>query len=463
METLPYDRASKESIENYALKLKSKTFKDIIIADPNLNEEEKITLIDYFNNPRNKGNLGNLIEEHYFFYKRNSSPKPDFNEAGIELKVTPYLIRNNGDYRAKERLVLSNINYDNDYKEETFLDSHVYAKCALMLLVYYLYEPTKERMDYIMNYIKLFEFPEEDLEIIKNDYLKIIDKIKSGKAEELSESDTNYLAACTKGANSSDTTSQPFSDVKAMKRAFCLKNSYMTYILNHYIINDTSEYEAVIKDSSILKKQSLEEYILSKLEPYYNQDIEFLKYKFDIPYTVSNKSFTYLLAKGMLNVVNEKIEEFEKANIKIKAIRLRPDGMPKESMSFPTFKYTKIVNEEWLDSELYETFSTTKYLFMIYQYIDDNTLIFKKAMFWNVPEKDLNSEIKDVWETTVERIKNNEYDNLPKISESPILHVRPHAQNANDTYPTLDGKQAIKKCFWLNASYIKKQIEESED
>ena len=84
-------------------------------------------------------------------------------------------------------------------------------------------------------------------------------------------------------------------------------------------------------------------------------------------------------------------------------------------------------------------------------------------MFWNVPEKDLNSEIKRVWENTVEKIRNNEYDNLPKISESPILHVRPHAQNRNDTYPTLDGKQSIKKCFWLNASYIKKQIEESED
>lgn len=463
MKELPYDRTSKESIENYALKLKSKTFKDVIKADSNLNEGQKSSLIKYFNNPRNKGNLGNLIEEHYFFYKRNSSPKPDFNEAGIELKVTPYLIRNNGNYRAKERLVLSNINYDNDYKEETFLDSHVYEKCALMLLVYYLYEPTKERMDYIMNYIKLFEFPKEDLEIIKNDYLKIIDKIKSGKAEELSEGDTNYLAACTKGADSSDTTSQPFSDVKAMKRAFCLKNSYMTYILNNYIMRDTQKYEPVIKDSHILKKQSLEEYILSKLEPYYNQDIAFLKHKFDIPYTISNKSFTYLLAKGMLNVVNEKIEEFEKANIKIKAIRLKPNGMPKESMSFPPFKYTEIVNEEWLDSELYETFSTTKYLFMIYQYIDDNTLIFKKAMFWNVPEKDLNSEIKNVWETTVQRIKNNEYDNLPRISESPILHVRPHAQNANDTYPTLDGKQAIKKCFWLNASYIKKQIFESED
>ena len=55
----------------------------------------------------------------------------------------------------------------------------------------------------------------------------------------------------------------------------------------------------------------------------------------------------------------------------------------------------------------------------------------------------INTEIKRVWEDTIERIKNNEYDNLPRISESPILHVRPHARNAQDTYSTLDGKQGI--------------------
>lgn len=460
MNNLPYDKTSKDSIEKYAQKLRLKTFRDVIINNPNIDNEEKALWLEYYNNPRNKGNLGNLIEKHYFFYDNNTNPEPDFNEAGVELKVTPYLIKNNGDLRAKERLVLSIINYERDYKEETFLDSHVYRKCALMLLIYYLYEPTKERLDYIMNYIKLFEFPEEDLEIIKKDYLKIIDKIKSGKAEELSESDTNYLGACTKGANSNDVVTQPFSDIKAMKRAFCLKNSYMTYILNHYIVNDTENYESVIKDSNILKNQSLEEYIINQLKQYYGKDIEELRYKFNIPYNITNKSFTYLLAKGMLNVVNEKIEEFEKANIKIKAIRLNQNGMPKESMSFPAFKYTEIIKENWLESELYETFSTTKYLFIIYQYTDENTLVFKKAMFWNVPEKDLQTEIKRVWETTIAKIKNNEYDNLPKISDSPILHVRPHARNAMDTYPTPDGKQAIKKCFWLNASYIKSQIEE---
>ncbi len=463
MKELPYDKTSKKSIEKYALNLKSKTFKDVIINDPNIDNEEKALWLEYYNNPRNKGNLGNLIEKHYFFYDNNSNPNPDFNEAGVELKVTPYLIKNNGDLRAKERLVLTNINYENDYKESTFLESHIYRKCALMLLVYYLYEPTKERIDYIMNYIKLFEFPEEDLEIIKKDYQIIIDKIKSGKAEELSESDTNYLGACTKGANSNDVTTQPFSDVKAMKRAFCLKNSYMSYILNHYIVNDTENYESIIKDNKILKKQSLEQYIISQLKPYYGEDIEELRYKFNIPYDIKNKSFTYLLAKGMLNVVNNKIEEFEKANIKIKAIRLNKNGTPKESMSFPTFKYTEIIKEEWLNSELYENFSTTKYLFMIYQYIDNNTLIFKKAMFWNVPEKDIQSEIKRVWTETVKRIKNNQYNNLPQSSESHILHVRPHGRNRNDTYPTPDGKQATKKCFWLNKQYIKRQIEESED
>lgn len=462
MDKLPYIEDSKESIEQYAMKLKQKTFKEILDNDPNIDDVEKEMLYAIYNNPKSKGSLGNLIEEHYFFYKPNNNPEADFNKAGIELKVTPYIVNKKHTLRAKERLVLTMIDYMEDYKYD-FESSHMYAKCALMLLVYYLYEPTKSRLDYVINYIKLFQFPETDLEIIKNDYYTIINKIKAGKAHEISEGDTNYLGACTKGANKNSTREQPFHPLRASQRAFCLKQSYMTYILNKYIADDSSQYEAIIKDSSILKKETLEEYIINKLSKYYNQDIEFLKHKFNIPYASSNKSFTYLLAKGMLEVLNDKIEEFEKANIKVKAIRLNQKGMPKEAMSFPTFKYTEIIKENWETSELYEMFSTTKYLFMIYQYIDENTLIFKKAMFWNVPTSDLDTEIKRVWTETVNRIKNNEYKNLPKSSESNILHVRPHGQKGKDTYPTPDGKQETKKCFWFNKKYIKAQIESEEN
>ena len=236
----------------------------------------------------------------------------------------------------------------------------------------------------------------------------------------------------------------------------------MTYVLNNYIASSCSS-ESLIKDASVLKTATLEEYILSKISRYYGKDILYLKDLFGIPYSTSHKAFTYYLAKSMLEVVNDRIEEFEKANIKIKAIRVSKTGMPKEAMSFPSFKYTEIINENWESSELYTTFAETKYLFMIYEIQEDESLTFKKAMFWNVPTKDLNTEIKKVWEETVARIKLGEYEHLPKAIESPILHVRPHAANAENVYPTPDGGSAVKKCFWLNREYIKKQIIKSED
>ena len=90
-------------------------------------------------------------------------------------------------------------------------------------------------------------------------------------------------------------------------------------------------------------------------------------------------------------------------------------------------------------------------------FVDENTLIFKKAMFWNVPEKDLSTEIKRVWTETVSRIKDNKYDNLPKASESSVLHVRPHDSKCRFNCPTPDGKLYKKQCFWFNKEYIKKQ------
>ena len=162
MNKLPYDRTSKESIEEYAITLKEKTFRDVLLGDPNITDEDRAILYEYYNDYRTKGSLGQLIEKHFFFYDINNNSVADFNEAGIELKVTPYMIKSNGDLKAKERLVLTIINYMKDYEESDFLKSHVYEKCALMLLIYYLYEPNKERLDYLINYIKLFQIPEED-------------------------------------------------------------------------------------------------------------------------------------------------------------------------------------------------------------------------------------------------------------------------------------------------------------
>ena len=180
MEDLPYDKTSKESIYNYALNLINKTFRDIIKNENMLKEDE-----EYYGAYNGKGKLGNLVEEKYFFYKPNNKSEADFPGAGLELKVTPIVKNGKGQLRAKERLVLGMIDYEKDWQEPDFIQSHIYKKCALMLLINYLYEPSKERLDYIIKFVTLFELPKEDLEIIKNDYKIIIDKIKARKSSRI--------------------------------------------------------------------------------------------------------------------------------------------------------------------------------------------------------------------------------------------------------------------------------------
>ena len=73
MNSLPYKEDSKESIKEYSLKLINKTFKEVLDSDSNIDELEKSMLYTIYNNPHSKGGLGNLIEEHFFFYKPNSN------------------------------------------------------------------------------------------------------------------------------------------------------------------------------------------------------------------------------------------------------------------------------------------------------------------------------------------------------------------------------------------------------
>ena len=162
-----YDKSSPTSIEAYAKKLENSTFRNI--------------LPDEFKEYKGKGKLGQLIEKYYFKYNPNSDKNPDFKEAGVELKVSPYKINKNGTLSAKERLVLSVINYMT-IVEETFEASSFIHKNNLLLLIYYLYEKEKNLLDYKINYAQLFKFPENDLLIIKEDWEKIVNKIKSGKS-----------------------------------------------------------------------------------------------------------------------------------------------------------------------------------------------------------------------------------------------------------------------------------------
>ena len=61
------------------------------------------------------------------------------------------------------------------------------------------------------------------------------------------------------------------------------------------------------------------------------------------------------------------LNEFQKANIIPKTIRIEENGRIKESISFPAFKFTDIVEQSWEDCDLREQLETTKYMFFVFK------------------------------------------------------------------------------------------------
>ncbi len=316
-------------------------------------------------------------------------------------------------------------------------------------------------------------YPEEDLKIIKRDWELINQKIKNGKAHELSEGDTFYLGACTKGGRGGNLRQQPFSLLKAKQRAYSLKQGYVNHIIAKLSGVTDGTYGKIIKKSKTLKKlPSLEDIVTSKFKPYYGVSVEEINAILGGNLNRKAKSFYANLVKRILGIeLGKKIEEFEKAEIIVKTVRLKENNLPKESMSFPAFKYKEIVRRNWENSTL-KTIFGQKFFFVFFQYQGD-MLVFRKVKFWNMPYTDM-QELKQVWTKTVVLIKHGKivkavvkgrnHTYFPKQKNHRISHVRPHAQNANDTYPLpvvdeLTGWTSYTKHgFWLNASYVRDEI-----
>ncbi len=424
---------------------------------------------EYYNysGQHNKGGFGQIIEEELFEYKANSDSGPDFSNANIELKVTPYKENKNGTFSSKERLVLNIINYMKEHNKD-FYTSSFWNKNQHLLILFYKYVSGLKKKDFVITHKLLYDYPEEDFEIIKQDWHIIINKIRAGLAHEISEADTLYLAACTKGVNSRSMRKQPFSSILAKQRAYSFKQSYMTQLVRQ-LLSSKQELEPILT-SEELRTNTFEEAINSKLTPYFGKSEAELCSIFNLE--TKAKSKYALLISRMLKINNNlsHSKEFIMANITPKTIRVEENGKIKEHMSFPAFNYKKIVSTSWIKSNLRNLFETTKFMFIVFQK-KDGEYYFEKIKFWNMPLSVLDNQVKETWLRTKEIISSGDIvksvsakgirrTNFPGSRYNHVCHVRPHAINSSDTYklPVADKKtnanEYTKHCFWLDKDYI---------
>jgi DNA mismatch repair protein MutH len=425
-------------------------------------------------NLRSKGTLGNIIEESYFGYEINSVSKPDFENLGVELKVTPFKKNKNGTYSAKERLVLNIIDYMNEFKL-TFETSSFMSKAAKMLIMLYQYEPGVEINDYQIFKAFLNEFSEEDLAVMRRDWETIVTKIRNGHAHLISEADTMYLSASTKGANKLSVRPQPCSVIEAKQRAFSLKASYMTGLIRKYL---TPEHMESFSKKGELQTKSLDEILNERFKPHYGKRVDRLCTEVGIKYNPSNKSMIPHLMARLLGVkkndIND-IEEFSKANIKFKTVGREPDDSIREHMSFKKVDFGTVLNVEWEESELYQLFAEQKYLFLVFRYTENYTPKVKRIPYfegiklWNMPQHTIEGELYDLWmqirkvvEDGVELIPKGKrvFNNLPGPSYNGISHLRPKASNGKDKTLLPDGQWITKQSYWLDREYIQEVLDD---
>ena len=121
------------------------------------------------------------------------------------------------------------------------------------------------------------------------------------------------------------------------------------------------------------------------------------------------------------------------------------------------------MRQTWEESDLLEQLDH-EFFFPVFQFDRTDTknvgrkeLVFRGALFWYVPDDDM-EVIRDAWDDVRKAIDEEDFDMMVHMSDRRIVHVRPHARDADDTYP-FRGRNLVKKSFWLNKDYIESIID----
>lgn len=431
-----------------------------------------------------KGGLGVLVEKYFFGYEPNSSPLPDFPEAGVELKVSPLKKNKNTELIIKERLVCDMIDYFS-LVNETFENSRFFKKSMLMLIMFYLHVSGTPRRDLKFIYSVLWAIKDKDLLIIKEDFKVIQEKVKRGLAHEISEGDTMYLGACRKGQKGQTPRKQPYSNTLANARAFSLKPAYLRTILEFVqmsgknMASNLSEQEIPgieLVSATDLMNESFESILKHKFEPFIGLDYKQIGSALNIEFNMADKSkyarvARQILLKG-LNNENE-VEELRKAGIKIKTIRVQKNGAVKEHMSFEQINYREVLDcEDWIDSRWYEII-TTRYLFVVFREEDavewqnEPRYILDKMFFWTMPSSDYPlaeaywNNIKEnvLADTLFDSNSSDRANNFWSLKDHKSFHVRPKARVSKDmTVSPISNIPVPKKAYWFENRYLRKEL-----
>ncbi|MBZ9685760.1 hypothetical protein G9F72_005295 [Clostridium estertheticum] len=400
---------------------------------------------------KDKGVLGKIVETGFYKYPLNNTAKADFPDLGIELKVTGFVCNKNKTLSAKERLSLSKIDYF-EIINEKFEFSKLISKNKKLLVIWYEYkkENSTNYGDFVIHNFQLYNM-KIDEDIFRNDFNIIRNKVILGQAHKLSEGDTSYLGAATKGQGP-NLVKQPNSKIDAKSRGFSLKNSYMTGILRN--LN--------FKQLNTTKFKTVTEYISTILFPYNGMT------QIDIWEKLTGEKRSLPVPKNFNKMISDKLlgkdsdlpskdELFNKTTYIIKNTSFDKKGYPLERLSFRNLTLSEF-DLEWEDSDWKIFFEEVTIIAICYEGNKGEKQGFR--ILNSIAKITFTSNDIDLFEKSYNRIRESiqKRDSLllpfPKSFENQVLEIAPKGGKDANAYNTFFDIDTTKTCFMLSKDFL---------
>ena len=178
----------------------------------------------------------------------------------------------------------------------------------------------------------------------------------------------------------------------------------------------------------------------------------------------------------------EKTQEFQKANMNLRVIRVDKNGLPKEDSPFKNYQFQELVDTvSWEDSHPYLEIYSKRFLFVVFKEVVPKQFVLDSIKFWGFPDR-LLEETQRVWQETrsiiqngVELIQsgNRVSTNFPQSKVNRFLFTKIHATNTyyeiapdcfvgkgkiSDTDTLPDGRRITKHSFWLPKKFLQEVL-----
>jgi DNA mismatch repair protein MutH len=424
-----------------------------------LNEEWSVETL-------NKGSVGHLIEEAGFGVSKNSSPHPDLEVAGVEVKAVPLKMGRN-QVNVKERTKVCSLDYFSVVKE-AWTTSHCFRKINRMVLIFFEHRSDDRMSGRILGHL-LYDLSREDrasdTALLEHDWLNIQRTVVEGRAHELSESLTGVLAASTTGQGGGrDFVEQPYSQEPAKRRAFSLKPSYTGVLWRE--IRQPLAFDTLASAPTYDATRNPREFLLARMQPYIGLSLSDISRSCGVALK-SGKAASSGFVRAILGMAEgtKAIREFEALGIRIRVFPVEPvTHRVKESISFPHQPLAEILEDGRFENSMLAEWVSEILFIPVYRSgregYEQATL--GTPFFWSPDDTDCSAmqaefaracdRISTIQQTFKTAGATGPFKLLP-ASETSRIHLRPHGRNARDTDSSI-GPAITKQSFWLNARFI---------